>query len=88
MDYWLQISITVEQPAVQRITEAMDGLGAVAVSRQHAGGSARFDTALSNFQGWSTENVSGLFPQTPAKRLSVITFMTPVADTPGSIVKS
>lgn len=62
MDYWLQISITVEQPAVQRITEAMDGLGAVAVSRQHAGGSARFDTALSDFQGWSTENVSGLFP--------------------------
>ena len=40
----------------------MDGLGAVAVSRQHAGGSARFDTALSDFQGWSTENVSGLFP--------------------------
>ena len=62
VDYWLQISITVEQPAVQRITEAMDGLGAVAVSRQHAGGSARFDTALSDFQGWSTENVSGLFP--------------------------
>ncbi len=62
MDYWLQISITVEQPAVQRITEAMDGLGAVAVSRQHAGGSARFDTASSDFQGWSTEKVSGLFP--------------------------
>ena len=53
MDYWLQISITVEQPAVQRITEAMDGLGAVAVSRQHAGGSARFDTASSDFQGWT-----------------------------------
>ncbi len=62
MDYWLQISITVEQPTVQRITEAMDGLGAVAVSRQHAGGSARFDTASSDFQGWSTEKVSGLFP--------------------------
>jgi len=62
VDYWLQISITVEQPAVQRITEAMDGLGAVAVSRQHAGGNARFDTASSDFQGWSTENVSGLFP--------------------------
>ena len=62
VDHWLQISITVEQPAVQRITEAMDGLGAVAVSRQHAGGSARFDTASSNFQGWSTEKVSGLFP--------------------------
>ena len=62
MDYWLQISITVEQPAVQRITEAMDGLGAVAVSRQHAGGNERFDTASSDFQGWSTEKVSGLFP--------------------------
>ena len=62
MDYWLQISITVEQSAVKRITEAMDGLGAVAVSRQHAGGSSRFDTASSDFQGWSTENVSGLFP--------------------------
>ena len=62
MDFWLQISITVEQPAVQRITEVMESLGAVAVSRQHAGGSARFDTASSNFQGWSTENVSGLFP--------------------------
>ncbi len=62
MDYWLQISITVEQSAVQRITEAMDGLGAVAVSRQYAGGSSRFDTASSDFQGWSTEKVSGLFP--------------------------
>ena len=62
MDYWLQISITVKQPAVQRITEVMDNLGAMAVSRQHAGGNARFDTASSDFQGWSTENVSGLFP--------------------------
>ena len=62
MDYWLQISITVEQSAVQRITEAMDSLGAVAVSRQHAGGDACFDTASSDFQGWSTEKVSGLFP--------------------------
>ena len=40
----------------------MDGLGAVAVSRQYAGGSSRFDTASSDFQGWSTEKVSGLFP--------------------------
>ena len=62
VDYWLQISITVAQPAVQRITEVMDVLGAVAVSRQHAEGSARFDTASSDFQGWSTECVSGLFP--------------------------
>jgi hypothetical protein len=52
-------------------------------------GAARVSTLHYPIFRAGQQKMSAVFSrQTPTKRLSVITFMTPVADTPGSIVKS
>jgi ribosomal protein L11 methyltransferase len=58
---WLQISVVVAQPAVKRAAEVMEGLGAIAVSRESTAVKEFFDEARSKDPEWDEEKITGLF---------------------------
>ena len=61
MSSWLQISVVVARPAVNRTVDLFEGLGAIAVSRESPADDPIFDSLRSEDQEWDEERVTGLF---------------------------